>query len=548
MSETSTWELPHGHEETRQQADVVVIGSGVAGLMTAWHLCRVGVTTAILTRGSLTDSSTDWAQGGLAAVWSPADSIRSHVEDTLTAGAGLCEPGPVRELAIRAPRALRELIGLGATFDTGPDGLLDLHLEGGHSTRRILHAGGDQSGHEVHRTLVAALDGICGLSIHESTRVVDILTDATGAACGARFLDAEGRVGIIMAGAVVLASGGIAGLWPTSTNPPVCTGDGLAAALRAGARARDVEFVQFHPTVLVVPDQWRRPGDRGVLVSEAVRGDGAVIVDHEGSRVMNGVHPLADLAPRDVVSAAEHAHMTRTGEPHLFLDATAFGSAAWHDRFPAILGMCRERGVDPVSEPIPVRPGAHYHCGGIRADLAGRTDVPDLYVVGEAACTGIQGANRLASNSLTEGLVMGRLAAEAIIADAPRQGAPRPRSALPLVAPEATRGIRDQLAENVGVLRDDAGLTRAGALLNQFGRSLDLGDDTLTATNSALVASLVADAAHHRTESRGCHRRADFPEPDGTWLVHQDWALDKHGVPRGWTTPAAGDETERRGE
>lgn len=526
------WELPHGAEDRPLRTGVLVVGSGVAGLTTAWCLCRSGVPTTILTRASLSDSSTDWAQGGLAAVWSPEDSTRSHVADTLTAGAGLCEPGPVRALAAEAPEALRRLIALGARFDTGPDGGADLHLEGGHSARRILHAGGDRSGHEVHRALVAALRGRARLDVRESVRVVDVLTDADGEACGARVLDGRGRTGSILAGAVVLASGGIAGLWPTSTNPPVCTGDGLAAALRAGARARDVEFLQFHPTVLVVPPRWRRPGDRGVLISEAVRGDGALLVDHGGARIMAGVHQLADLAPRDVVSSAEHAHMARTGEPHLFLDATAFGAAAWRERFPSILRMCRERGVDPVTEPIPVRPGAHYHCGGVRADMAGRTDVPGLHAVGEAACTGVQGANRLASNSLTEGLVMGRRAAEAIIADFPRPGPPVARPSSPPADGGATGGIRRLLAEYAGVLRTDEGLALVEAAAQEPGRAAGLDDASLTATNTALVAALLARAARRRRESRGCHRRADLLVEDPAWLVHQDWSLDDERRPR----------------
>lgn len=524
------WELPHEAEAWRGSTGALVIGSGAAGLSAAWALCRAGVPTTVLTRGPLPASSTDWAQGGLAAVWSAEDNTWLHVEDTLTAGAGLCEPGPVRELVAGAPRALRWLIDLGARFDTGPDGRIDLHLEGGHHARRILHAGGDQSGHEVHRTLVAALHGAPGLSLRESVRLVDVLTDGSGAACGVRALDARGRPGTIRARAVILATGGICGLWPTSTNPPVCTGDGLAAALRAGARARDVEFVQFHPTILVVPRQWRRAGDRGVLISEAVRGDGAVLLDHAGRRVMAGVHPLADLAPRDVVSAAEQAHMARTGEEHLLLDATSFGAAGWQERFPSILRMCRDRGVDPVTEAIPVRPGAHYHCGGIRADLAGRTDVPGLHVIGEAACTGVQGANRLASNSLTEGLVMGLRAASAVASALPRPSAPCRRETAPLIDGRATGLIGRTLAERAGVLRTEESLAGAWDLLSTPGRADGLDGRTLSSTNAALVARVLVAAARRRHESRGCHRRADFPESDPAWLLHQDWALGEDGA------------------
>lgn len=276
---------------------------------------------------------------------------------------------------------------LGASFDTDDAGDIDLHLEGGHHARRILHAGGDQSGHEVEVTL-AHRAGALDVCTH--ARLIDICTDCRGAACGVR-VSQGGQTVEISCAHVVLATGGIGQLWSTTTNPTVSTGDGLAAGLRAGAVARDVEFMQFHPTILVVPPAHRIPDDRGVLISEAVRGEGAVLVDAHGGRVMAGVHPLADLAPRDVVSAAEWAHMTRIGADHLFLDATAFGARKWETMFPSILQMCRERGIDPVAEPIPVRPGAHYHCGGLVADMAGRTSVPGLWAVGEVACTGVQG-------------------------------------------------------------------------------------------------------------------------------------------------------------
>ncbi|WP_316667264.1 FAD-binding protein [uncultured Propionibacterium sp.] len=524
-------QLAHGPADWHWRTRVLVVGSGVAGLTAARDLCRADVPTMVITRGSPTESSTDWAQGGLAAVWSDEDSFRLHADDTMAAGAGLCAPGPVHDLVVHAPGALHRLITAGARFDSGPDGRIDLHLEGGHHARRILHAGGDRSGREVHRVLLASLPS-GGAEVRGSVRVVDVLTDVDGAVCGVRALDGRGRSGVIRARIIVLATGGIAALWPTSTNPPVCAGDGLAAALRAGATARDVEFLQFHPTVLVPPR--RRPGDRGVLVSEAVRGDGAVLVDHEGVRVMQGAHPLADLAPRDVVSAAEHAHMRRTGESHLFLDATRLGAAGWRERFPSILRMCRERGVDPVTEPIPVRPGAHYHCGGIRADMTGRTGVPGLYVIGEAACTGVQGANRLASNSLIEGLIMGERAAREISGlPLGEAGDECPRPTTGLVPGPWLEKIRSGLADCCGVVRSEPRLTRMRAVLDDCPRSAArLTHESLSATNAALVAGVLTAAARTRTESRGAHRREDFPCASPQWRHHLDWHLNENGSPR----------------
>lgn len=286
---------------------VVIVGSGAAGMRTALDLAAAGVPTLLVTRGELTDSATDWAQGGLAAVWRADDSVDLHVADTLTAGAGLCDEQAVRTLVTRAPGALRRLMADGASFDTDDAGDIDLHLEGGHHARRILHAGGDQSGHEVEVTLARRAGA---LNVCDHARLIDICTDCRGATCGV--LVARGGTTVeISCDHVVLATGGIGQLWSTTTNPTVSTGDGLAAGLRAGAVARDVEFMQFHPTILVVPPAHRIPDDRGVLISEAVRGEGAFLVDAHGGRVMTGVHPLADLAPRDVVSAAEWAHMMR---------------------------------------------------------------------------------------------------------------------------------------------------------------------------------------------------------------------------------------------
>jgi aspartate oxidase len=375
------------------------------------------------------------------------------------------------------------------------------------------------------------------VAVVERMRAVDVLVDPTGAACGVRVRQADGTVGEWLASAVVLASGGIGQVWPLSTNPAGATGDGIAMAHRAGALLRDMEYVQFHPTVLWIDPADRVPGDRGVLVSEAVRGEGAVLVDHRGRRVMEGMHPRGDLAPRDVVSATMQAHLARTGHDHLLLDARHLGEAGWRERFPSILAMLRERGIDPVSEPIPVRPGAHYLCGGVAADLDGRTSVPGLYAVGEVAATGVQGANRLASNSVTEALVAGDRVG-ALLASISGQHRPPARTYVDTAEPvrpvdpagrDALRMIMDR-----GVEVSRTGTALAGALEALDGLEATTGrldDEVLDMTSMHTVARLVATAALARTESRGCHRRADHPDAVEAWRHHLCLALGPDGAP-----------------
>ncbi|MDO5498409.1 MAG: L-aspartate oxidase [Propionibacteriaceae bacterium] len=514
-------------------AQVIVIGSGAAGLAATVELATAGIDTLVVTRGEVTETATDWAQGGLAAVWSDEDSLALHVSDTLTAGAGLCDVDAVWDLVSSAPEAIEQLITLGAQFDTDATGAYDLHLEGGHHARRILHAGGDATGREVQRTLAAALHAAVlnpasSIRVRAHTRLIDVLTDADGAACGVRVIDADGAIGEIASPAVVLAAGGIGQLWSLTTNPSVATGDGIAAALRAGATIRDIEFVQFHPTILVVPESHRVPGDRGVLISEAVRGEGAFLIDHTGARVMQGLHPLADLAPRDVVAASMEAHMARTHEPNLFLDATHFGAEKWESHFPSILAMCRERGVDPVTEPIPVRPAAHYLCGGVEADLQGTTGVQGLYAVGEIAATGVQGANRLASNSVTEGLVAGERLGGQLVGDRFGWSGAEPvrRDAAPLTDPAALVDLRRATDHGVAVHRTDAGLKAALRTLGNVPATEELSHEGLDAENLRTVGTLVATSALTRTESRGCHRRADHPGQVPAWVRRLTLRLD----------------------
>lgn len=540
-------QLPTPDAAWRRRTGVVVVGSGAAGLSAALHLAAARVPTVVLTRSGLTDGATALAQGGLAAVWSAEDSLAEHVHDTLVAGAGLCEPAAVRALVEDAPAAIRRLMALGAKFDTDPQGGFDLHLEGGHHRRRILHAGGDASGAEVENTLARALSrathaGSCVEAV-EGMRAVDVLVDRRGAACGVRVRQEDGTIGEILASAVVLATGGAGQLWPLTTNPAVATGDGLAMAYRAGAALRDVEFVQFHPTLLWTDPATRVPGERSGLVSEAVRGEGAFLVDHAGARVMAGVHPLADLAPRDVVSAAMAAHLSRTGEPHLYLDARHFGPGVWAATFPTILALCREAGVDPVSGLIPVHPGAHYLCGGVRADLDGRTTVPGLYAVGEVAATGVHGANRLASNSVTEALVAGdragallaaRLGGRAAALRLPDAARPAGR----LADPAARDHLRRIMDAGVGVVRTADGLASALGELDGLPDATGILDDAvLDMTNLRTVGRLIATAALSRNESRGAHRRADHPVTDAACQRHVSLTIGPDAAPTVTTHP-----------
>src|SRR3954470_11352012 len=397
-----------------RDVDVVVLGSGAAGLAAAIAVRPVR-SVLILTKDTLDAGSTAWAQGGLAGVLDPTDSLENHVRDTLAAGAGLCDEEAVRELVAEAPKAIRYLIRLGAAFDSGHDGEGPaLTMEGGHSHRRIVHAGGDRSGAEVQRTLdqsaVAA-----GVDVLDHAFALDLLIGdnlvGDRQACGVRIaITADDgsvqSVGEVTARAVIIATGGYGQVFASTSNPPAVTGDGLALALRAGLPARDVEFVQFHPTVL-----WSGPDATGqqALISEAVRGEGAILYDGAGERVMVGVHALEDLAPRDVVAAAISERMAEAPagiDDHVFLDATHMGER-FYERFPSITESCRAQGIDPARDRIPVAPAAHYVCGGVRAFLDGSTELAGLYAVGEVACTGVHGANRLASNSLTEGVVAG---------------------------------------------------------------------------------------------------------------------------------------------
>ncbi|WP_166346818.1 L-aspartate oxidase [Phytoactinopolyspora limicola] len=523
-----------------QHADVVVVGSGIAGLTTALEARKAG-RVLLVTKTSLSAGATAWAQGGIAAALGPEDSPEQHLHDTLVAGVGLCADDAVRTLVTEGPRRVRELAALGTEFELADDGSIALTREGGHRRDRIAHAGGDATGREISRALIEALRAVQedpGIEVIENALVTDILTDATGRACGvALHVIGAGRIdglGAALGRAVVLATGGIGQVYASTTNPPVSTGDGVAAALRAGAEIVDLEFVQFHPTVLWLG---RTAKGQQPLISEAVRGEGAHLRDVEGRRFMRDQHELAELAPRHVVAKAVVTAMADTGAEHVWLDTRHLGAAFLEERFPTIVAKCRSYGIDPATDLVPVAPAQHYASGGVRTDGLGRTTVPGLYACGEVAWTGVHGANRLASNSLLEGLVWGHRIAvdltENLAEVAVGDPQPRPGPAA-LLDPEAGRYVQAAMTAGAGVLRSASSLQTLQArlaTLSQERRSTVPTPAAWETTNLHAVAVTLGRHAAIREETRGGHWREDFPDRDDTrWLGHLVSSLDPDGI------------------
>ncbi|MEU8815988.1 L-aspartate oxidase [Actinoplanes sp. NPDC048796] len=514
-----------------ETTDVLVVGSGVAGLTAALHLREQGLHVTVVTKVNIDDGSTRWAQGGIAAVLDPLDTPAAHANDTEIAGVGLCDPAAVRVLVEEGPVRVRELMRLGAAFDRNADGSLMLTREGGHRADRIVHAGGDATGAEVQRALHEAVHRDPWIRLVEHALVLDLLRAADGRACGITLHvlgeGSEDGVGAILARAVVLATGGMGQIYSSTTNPSVSTGDGVALALRAGAVVTDVEFVQFHPTSFVTAglSSVQRP-----LISEALRGEGAHLVDESGKRFMVGQHELAELAPRDVVAKGIHRVLRATGADHVYLDARHLGNDFLEQRFPTIVASTRAAGVDPATELIPVAPAAHYASGGVRTDLAGRTSIPGLYACGEVACTGVHGANRLASNSLLEGLVFARRIADDIARDLPEQADPvtTPAAAGWVADPAIRSELQRSMTRGAGVLRSADSLTVTAKELSRLAEQRATPHNAAwESTNLLTVATVLVAAARTRRETRGCHWREDFPGAADEWRGHLLHTLDR---------------------
>ena len=503
----------------RVSADFLIIGSGIAGLRAAIELAGHG-RVLILTKSDPGAGSTGYAQGGIAAAIGPDDSPDLHADDTMAAGDGLCDERAVRILVSEGPGYVRELLDWGADFDRSPQGTPDLAREGAHAVRRVLHAR-DATGREIARTLFARLKDGPSVAVIDHAVAVQAIVER-GRVAGVRFVDAQGALTEARAAATLLATGGAGQVFSETTNPSVATGDGVALAYLAGARVVDLEFVQFHPTVLSVPGLPR------YLLSEALRGEGARLVNAQGEPFVHHYDPAGDLAARDRVARAIVRESERTGAP-VYLTLAHLPAAYVHQRFPAVAGLCRRAGLDLATDRLPVGPAAHYLMGGVATDLDGRTSIPGLFAAGEVACTGVHGANRLASNSLLEGLVFGGRAGRAMRTPGerwPTAGTAPGETPDPagdrLEPPMAEAELRALLWRRAGVFRDREGLEQARTQLEPLRRAIEarllagapLDAGTWRQVSLVTVGSLIVQAALTREESRGAHSRTDFPDRD----------------------------------
>jgi L-aspartate oxidase len=501
----------------------LIIGSGIAGLYVALRARELGLRPTIVTKARLEESNTRYAQGGIAAALGPDDSPARHLADTLRAGDGLTDRAAAHLLTYEAPRRIADLVRYGVPFDT-VEGRISLGREGAHSRARILHAGGDATGLSIEETLKQR---VVAQGIDARERTVLRALRPGGRDGPVAVLSREGSAGVEVETErpVVLATGGAGSLYRESSNPSVATGEGVAIAFRAGALLSDMEFIQFHPTVFA------RPGSPRFLITEALRGEGAVLRNAAGERFLVRAHPDAELAPRDVVARAIRRELDRSGVSHVYLDATALPGDRLYARFPTVTRFLATFGIDPARDLIPVAPMAHFMIGGVTTDVEGRTTVTGLYAAGEVACTGVHGANRLASNSLLEGLVFGERVARHLLHPAPGGPAAPPRTlALPLPSgrgrpgsSESLEEVRSTLWDDVGILRDAQGLRSALETFDRIALETEPSSGSGVpgpVANAAMTASLVARAALTRTESRGAHFRADHPRTLPAWRVH----------------------------
>jgi L-aspartate oxidase len=513
--------------------DVLVLGTGAAGATAALAAAQGGASVALIAKDQVAETNTNYAQGGVAAVLSPPDSLESHREDTLALGCGLSEPEAVERVVNGGPAAIERLRALGAKFDADAAGQLDLSREGGHSHPRIVHAHGAATGVEIQRTLSRAISAHPEITVFDRTFAIDLLSTAQSSGGARRIVGVlcqtqRGELVVFSADQVVLATGGGGQLYRETTNPTIATGDGVAMAFRAGARVRDLEFFQFDPTCLYIA------GAARVLISEIVRGAGGILRDKSGVRFMPEYHASAELAPRDVVSRACFERMVRTSDTNVYLDLSELDRDP-HTLFPGISRICRYFGIDIAKDPIPVRPGAHYMIGGVRVDLDSRTSVEGLWAVGECASTGLHGANRMGSNSLLEGLVMGESAGALAAREARTSRGvqadwntsalrPTPPEDVRLSIEDLTYSLKSLMWRQMGIERNRIAIEDAISKLEFWTRAVigiaPADTKSWELVNMLTLARLAAESALSRAESRGAHFRTDYPQTSTAWRVH----------------------------